>query len=335
MPRSEHENVPVLPAEFLGESAPCLQDIFLIDISFPALPTLLLSTSDLRTLFLSNIPPGGYISPEAMVVGLAALPMLEAIVIEFQTATPRPDRNHQPPGTRTVLPALTYFTFKGASEYLEDLVARIDAPQLIALSVSYLNQLDDFRVAQLRMFVDRTIGPKLASSRSARVEFYGNLVTFRISPHAFDSHLDTPYAITSGLSQGMDWQVSHIAQVLNHFSAALSNVVHLNLELALAEDPQLESTDYVEWLHLFNQFPTVQTLHVSQRIAGHVALVLEDISRDTGAQVLPILNLLYLAGQPASSIDKFVAARRLYDRPVTVIETEAEFVQKLKRYVGK
>ena len=97
VPRSEHENAPVLPAEFLGGSAPCLQDIFLIDISFPALPTLLLSTSDLRTLFLSNIPPGGYISPEAMVVGLAALPMLEAIVIEFQSATPRPDRIHQPP----------------------------------------------------------------------------------------------------------------------------------------------------------------------------------------------------------------------------------------------
>ena len=185
------------------------------------------------------------------------------------------------------------------------------------------------------MFADRTVGPKLASFRSARVEFYGNLVTFRISPHAFDSYLVTPYAITSVLCQGMDWQVSHIAQVLSHFSAALSNVVHLNLELALAEDPQLESTDYVEWLHLFHQFPTVQTLHGSHRIAGHVALVLEDIARDTVAEVLPTLNLIYLAGQRASSIDKFVAARRLYDRPVTVIETEAEFVQNLKRYVGK
>ena len=98
---------------------------------------LLLSTSNLVFLDLREIPPTGYISPEAMVAGLTALPKLKSFIIEFQLATPRPDRIHPPPVTWTVLPALTSFRFKGASEYLEDLVAGIDAPQLDEIYIYY------------------------------------------------------------------------------------------------------------------------------------------------------------------------------------------------------
>ena len=124
-------NTPVIPVEFLGGSAPRLQEIdFRGSIPYPALPTLLLSTSDLVELSTFSIPPTGYISPEAIVASLAALPRLKTLTFGFQLATSRPDRILPPPLTRTVLPTLTYFQFKGASEYLEDLVARIDGPQL-------------------------------------------------------------------------------------------------------------------------------------------------------------------------------------------------------------
>jgi hypothetical protein len=44
-------------------------------------------------------------------------------------------------------------------------------------------------------------------------------------------------------------------------------------------------------------------------------------------EVLPSLDLICLDGQPASSIEKFVAAsaRQLSGRPVTTIDTETEF----------
>ena len=70
-----YRDVPALPAGFLGGSAPCLQMI-IRGISYPKLLTLLLSTSDLVKLNLSDVPPDGYISPEAMVASLAALPKL-------------------------------------------------------------------------------------------------------------------------------------------------------------------------------------------------------------------------------------------------------------------
>ena len=141
----EHHGIALaLPVEFLRGSAPRLRSIFLDGIPFPALPTLLLTTSDLVELILRKIPRAGYISPEAMVVGLAALPRLRTFLIVFQLANPRPDRIRLPPVTRTVLPSLIEFHFQGASEYLDDLVARIDALQLDRIYVSYLNQLVDF-----------------------------------------------------------------------------------------------------------------------------------------------------------------------------------------------
>ena len=66
-------------------------------------------------------------------------------------------------------------------------------------------------------------------------------------------------------------------------------------------------------------------LHVSEELAGHVALVLEGITWEMVAGVLPKLDLICLESQPASSVEKFVAARRLSGCPVTVIDTELEF----------
>jgi hypothetical protein len=324
-------SVPVLPVEFLGGSAPRLQEIYLRGCPFPALPTLLLSSSDLVTLHLRDIPPTGYISPKAMVAGLAALPRLTFFIIELRSATSRPDRMHPPPVTRTVLPALTAFHFRGASEYLEDFVARIDGPQVNGIYIRYLNQLVDFQVAQLPKFFDRSLGPKLTLSTYAQVNFYSSRVSFNTYCHANDPSPGPPSATTVILCEGIDFQVSHIAQVLSQFWATLSNVVHLKLNAYPVEDSELECTD-VEWVHLLCQFPAVHTLHVSRNLAGHVALALEDIAGEIDAEPLPSLDSIYLPGQLASSVEKFVAARKLSDRPVTVL-TKTE--ERLKSYVSK
>jgi len=327
-------NNEVLPAEFLGGSAPRLQEISLSGVPYPSLPTLLSSSSDLVNLDLFNIPPIGYISPEAMVASLATLPRLETFVIGFRLATSRPDLIPLPPVTRTVLPALTNFRFKGASEYLEDLVARIDGPRLNQIVITYLNQVVDFQVAQFSNFVDRSVGPEIAIFRHARFTFSYGTVAFTMSPHANHSPWDRRPATTIISCHGIDSQVSHIAQVLNHLSAKLSNVVHLKLKYE-PEDYQMTSTDDVEWLHLFHQFSAVQTLHLSRVLAGHVALALNGIEGEIVDEVLPSLDLIRVVDQPTSSIEKFIAARQLSGRPVTVIDTEAEFDERLQSYASK
>jgi len=130
-----------------------------------------------------------------------------------------------------------------------------------------------------------------------------------------------------------------MVQVLRQFSTTLSTVIHLELgvhyELAaqLEEDRQLDDTNDFEWLHLLHPFSTVQTLRVDPGIAEHVALALEDIPREMVAEVLPSLDFLCLEDQPAPSVEKFIAARRLSDRPVTVVDTYLEFKKRLASYI--
>ena len=103
------------------------------------------------------------------------------------------------------------------------------------------------------------------------------------------------------------------------------------------EDHQIEGTD-VEWVHLLRQFSTARTLHVSWGLASHIALALEVIAEEVtvaDSEGLPSLDLIYLEGQPAASVKKFVYARRLSGRPVTVVDTITECNERLGSYVSK
>ena len=118
----------VLRDEFLGGSAPpSLRTLILWNIQFPALPKLLLSTTQLVTLRLSSDPILDYISLREIVTCLAALPNLKHLVI---TRHMFPDPDQSPLPTRVVLPFLTSFSFGGLRDHLEDLVTHIDAPML-------------------------------------------------------------------------------------------------------------------------------------------------------------------------------------------------------------
>ena len=325
--RSDDRNVPVLPIRFLGRSTPCLREITLSGIPYPTLPALLLSTNILVALELRRIPPTGYISPDAMVRCLATLPRLVTFDIQFQSVTPRPEPT-RPPVARIVLPALTSFEFKGASEYLEDLVARIDSPQLDRILIVYLNQLVDFQVAQLSKFIERSVA--LTPFRHAQVKFSSDKVCFDMCRHEFrrsESHPTScrPPTRTVISCRGIDWQVSHIAQVVTQFSATLSNIVHLKFEFPdELPPPQVEGADGADWLLLLHQFSAVQTLDVPGKLARHVVLALEGIPQEMVADVLPSLDLINLEGQPASSFENFVAARRLSGHPVTIVDLGRE-----------
>ena len=110
------------------------------------------------------------------------------------------------------------------------------------------------------------------------------------------------------ICEGIDWQVSHMTHLLSQFSVALSNVVHLNITNLSNLEGQLEGIDDVEWRDILHPFSTVKSLYVSKKLAEHISLVLEDI---TEGMVLPSLDSIRLTGQPASSVKKLLARRRL------------------------
>jgi hypothetical protein len=168
---SDDVYAPILPDSFLGGSAPRLRKLKLRDISFPALPNLLLSAGDLVYLSLRGVRHSEYISPEAMVACLSSLTRLESLSFGFQSRLSRPYQPSPPPETRVVLPALTDLTFQGMAHYLNDFLARIDTPVLSKFSMFSMSPILDLvsDVPHLTQFIDRAKG--LKPYKVARVAF--------------------------------------------------------------------------------------------------------------------------------------------------------------------
>ena len=264
---SEDMNKPVLSEAFMGGSAPRLLFAHLKGIPFPALPTLLLSATDLVHLQLLNIPKTGFVSQDEMVAGLAALTSLETLSIEFQA--PLLDRRLRLPLTPICFPCLTNFSFRGVSEYLEDLVAQIDTPLLNTFTATYFNQLS-IQIPQLSQFISRTQGLDLSRFKCAKVDFGGDNVYV---------HLDCDQAeqlgsrFTLGIScQRLDWQVAHMAQVLSQCfaTATLTSVDDLSINAHDLQPGWEEDVDSTEWTSLLRLFTSVEMPHISMQLAEHL-----------------------------------------------------------------
>ena len=314
---------PAFPSGFLGGSAPCLQYIHLDGIVFPALSTFLLSTSDLVRLILRKIPEEGYISPEVMVACLAVLPKLKTLSIEFQSTSFGRDRI---PRTRTLLPSLISFHFVGDHNYLGDLVSRIDSPRLNQITVEYWDRHLHFQVTPLFQFIDLSEELKKSQITHADVNFSRTWLTFEMYPHP---ERRPGWSFVSGaINCYQTRQASYIAQVFNQASAVVSRVAHLKLYRSEAD----AGYRFDDWLHLFRQFSAIQTLHISRLLSVHVASILEAVSGEMVAEVLPVLDYIYLADLPVSCVEKFLTARQISGHPVTIIDTEAEFNERVESY---
>jgi hypothetical protein len=187
-------------------------------------------------------------------------------------------------------------------------------PGLEWITVSYFYPLVDFQVTQLAKFIRRSVVPKMSPFRPTTVRLLDDSVIIKNS-HPNNSNTDPTMTYIS--FKGTDRQVPHIAQVLKQSSAILSTV---NFLAFISECSQIEASNDVEWLLLFLPFSAALTLHVSRDLAGHLALALEDIPAEMVSEVLPSLRLIFLEGQPKSSLKKFLAARRLSGRPVIMVD---------------
>ena len=208
---SDGETLPVIPDSFLDGSAPRLNSFNLDGIPFPGLPKLLLSSNHLAYLAPSNIPHSGYISPEAIVALPSELSDLESLFLEFRSPQSRPGRERRslPPPKRSIL-ALYEFHFKGVTEYLEELVIRIDTPRLDHIHITFFNQID-FNCSRLAQFINCT--PTLRVLDEAHVQFDDSTASVRLRSRASPSRIDDLMIYISCMEP--DWQLSSIEQVCN------------------------------------------------------------------------------------------------------------------------
>ena len=304
---------------FLGGSAPRLEEIELdgVTIPFPALRRLLLSTNNLVRLTLWNIPNTCYFPPDALVPCLSALVHLKSLWVGFgfPVSFPSSSRAHLPL-ERATLPSLTFLNFRGASEYLEGVVARTNFPSLTGLWIRFSNQLV-FEVSQLYQFMSRVHG--LKSFSEVIVIPSVDHVTITLTQRGERRRNVGQCSLEIKCSQ-LNLQLSSMTQIFSQLSPLLSNVKTLAIRKSSFPPTGQEDVALTQWLELFQLFPRVWEVRVIEELVPGVvhALATEDMA--TG--MLPRLIFLHLekfrqSPSMVEAVEQFVAVRghriRVYD----------------------
>ena len=252
-----------------------------------------------------------YISPETLVPCLSVSTRLETLEIGFEFPQSYPDQRSRPPlpPTRTLLPALTSLCFDGVADYLEDLVARIDAPLLKNLLIVLFHQIV-FDTPQLTQFISRA--PTFKIQDQARMVFSSDVsVTL---PQTFD--ISALKLIVSRTGRKSDQQLSSLAQICS--SSFPQTFISLVEHLYILEDiyQGLQWQDDIkssQWLELLHPCTSVKNLYISKELVLRIAPALQDLVGERVTEVLPVLRALFLESLPPGPAEEpfrqFIAAR--------------------------
>ena len=317
--QSYNRTVAVIPDSLLGGFAPRPEYLGLDRILFPGLHKLPLSATHLRYLHLFNIQYSEYTSPNAIVTILSALTSLEELILGFESPRSCPDRatRHPPPATRSVLPFLSSFMFKGVAEYLEDFVALIDTPRLNQTRINVFNDIE-LDTPQFIQFISRS--PMSRSLEKAHINFWDEAAYVNFLSRTY-GHGDLSAEI---LCRGLDWQLSSVEQVCTSCLTSL----YMPEDLYIYQRPvwRLEWKGKIEngpWIELLHPFTAVRNLYLCEEVARHIAPALQELVGDRITEVLPILENIFLEGFESSGfveegIGRFTSAREVAGHPITV-----------------
>ena len=301
----------------MGGYAPHLHSLCLGRISFPAFPNLLLSASNLVSLYLDGAP-SGYI-PLEVVAALPALIKLNILYISFRYPNSNSDLEDRspPPLTRSVLPALNVLELEGDGAYLDDFAARIDVPSISYLRIEFTNRPffvhDFFHLPQL-------IG---------RVETFRSFdyAGLQISPQSMDFTL-SPQRWSCGSCPGVlqlkflcddGGPLPSLVEACNTSLLPLSNIETFGIRAKYSHyGPGSDSgidTEDPRWLDVLRQFPAVKSLNLeSVNIVIPVAFALRRVIEEGMTGVLPAIQELTVSRSPSigpvrEAIEQFVTAR--------------------------
>jgi len=308
---------------FLGGSAPSLRDLAFTGVPFVALPELLMSATNLVHLRYDNIPPSGYISPQAIVACLSALTRLETLSLMSQLPESRPDKATRipPSHTRTLLPALTCLRFQGIPEDIQDLVAQIDAPLLKGMTIVLFHQ-KVLEISELSKFVRRA--DKLSLVDRAEVTFRFDRISVTLSEELLRRRVNPKTLILKPECLKSNLWLSYLARFCSSCLPTLSPFESLHIHVPTRFTWQ-DVVDYPNprWLEFLRLFHTVKDLRLSRSVAPDVVQALKGLPVEQVAEVLPVLENVFITdlkpfGPVKEAISEFADARQLAGHPVSI-----------------
>ena len=317
MPLSELEDLVLLSRDSPRLTLPSafgwgtrLRRLHLTRIAFSALPLLLYSSRSLLDLQLHEVPNPWLSSPEVLTDALSGMAQLRSLSLRFLPTT-----DHiivsLPSWKRVVFPALTRFDFRGTTKYLEDLVARIDAPRLGDIEVAFFNESSS-DLSKLSEFIDR-IEMHKSHSRADILCSEGTISISLIQPGG-----PTRLKFQS-FCKPLASQLSSLSRICIHSSALLFAVK----DLRISATRQSKVEDSERWPELINSFTGIKCLHISGNISIDIMRALQ-LPDKQDQNVIPALQKLYIP-QPGprhaplrEMVVSFMISRRLSGHPVEV-----------------
>jgi hypothetical protein len=303
-----------LPSTFRW--GPRLRTLYSTSIAFPSFPQLLSPSRDLVDLQLYEIPSAGYFSPEEFANALSGTAQLETLSLHFFSHPPRRNHLDLPPqsGERVVLPALGCLNYGGTSEYLDSLVARIDAPRLGNVAIAFLSE-PTMDASELGRFMERI---EMQSSLSqADVETSEDAISISLP----NSSTSTLLRLQISCEQ-LDWQLSSMAQVCNQLSPFLFRVKILGISTTRSSNGQ-DDVDGEQWLELVRSFRGARDFCVGDGLTTDILCALGPAD-SWHTTVFPALRHLRVENPMAmnelswDALQTFITSRALSGRPLQV-----------------
>ena len=202
---------------------PRLRNLYLSWVAIPALPRLLFLSTALVNIQLHGISNVGYISPEAFANALSGMPRLRTISLHFLSSAPYPDYTVLPlPRERVTLLALKKLKYRGTSKYLDSLAARIDAPRLGNVDITFFSQPPPMDCPQLGQFINRFAMHH--SHRRADILFSENATSISFTQPELPTRLELQVSCESFAQQ-----LENMIRICNCLYSFLSCIEHLRV----------------------------------------------------------------------------------------------------------
>ena len=326
-PFSELEELVLLSSDNLQLTIPsafrwgkCIRTLHVTRIAIPALPQLLPSSMDLIDLQLHEIPMAGYFSPQLLANVLSGASQLRSLSLHFLSYPPRRTLVGLPPpaGHHIVLPVLTSFKYRGISKYLDDFVARIDAPHLEDIDITFFGQ-PTIDASQLGRFIERVGMNTSLMEADIQATLHAISISFKNSSNS------TPFRIQISCKQ-LDWQLSSMAQVCTTFSPFAFGVQRLVFDTNSWSREQ-DDVNGEQLLQLFRSFGGARNLSIAGELATGLLRALRptDEGYTTDTVVLPALrNLCVQKPVPLDwpfwdAAKSLFTSRRLSNHPIELL----------------
>ncbi len=203
---------------------------------------------DPSRLILERIPSSVYyFSSESVIAHIRTMAQLRTISTNFLSATPRLGLTNglflppcQTSQARIELPDLKRLVYRGVSTYIESLLARIRAPLIQDIDITFFNQLT-FRIPRICTFIS---GPESFRPTTARIDFAQTSarmlsITPSASLQSNESQSQSPDISLSVSCARLDFQVSAMSRICSGLSGTSSisgtGPAHANLVLPVEE----------------------------------------------------------------------------------------------------